>query len=203
MMQFTIKRKNYQMVSPPNINNGQNLSGISFASKVGRIHSSGVIVPPAETRDRKVMTWGEPTWFLFHTLSEKVKEDAFPIIRKELLDKFYSICKFLPCPTCAEHATEYLNGINFNAIRTKDDLKILFFNFHNEINKKKGYPIFSYSDLDDKYSKANTVAILHYFMSHFEKKSKSIRMIANDFHRSNLVLSLKEWFNKNIHYFDT
>jgi hypothetical protein len=146
--------------------------------------------------------WGEPTWFLFHTLSEKVKEDAFPIIRKELLDKFYSICKFLPCPTCAEHATEYLNGINFNAIRTKDDLKTLFFNFHNEINKKKGYPIFSYSDLDDKYSKANTVAILHYFMSHFEKKSKSIRMIANDFHRSNLVLSLKEWFNKNIHYFD-
>jgi hypothetical protein len=202
MMQFTVNRKNYQTVSPQN-NNAQPIPGISFASKVGRtLPSPAVSVDLPEKKEKKVMTWGEPTWFLFHTLSEKVKEDAFPLIRKELLDKIYSICKFLPCPTCAEHAIAYLNGINFNAIRTKDDLKFLFFNFHNEINKKKGYPIFSFSDLDDKYSKANTVAILQYFMMHFEKKSKSIRMIANDFHRSNLVLSLKEWFNANIQYFD-
>ena len=201
-MQFTVNRKNYQMATPQN-NVTRPVSGISFASKVGRNVPQPVFDSALpEKKEKKVMAWGEPTWFLFHTLSEKVKEDAFPLIRKELLDKIYSICKFLPCPTCAEHAIAYLNGINFNAIRTKDDLKFLFFNFHNEINKKKGYPIFSFSDLDDKYSKANTVAILQYFMMHFEKKSKSIRMIANDFHRSNLVLSLKEWFNANIQYFD-
>ena len=202
MMQFTMNRKNYQMVTPQN-NIAQPISGISFASKVGRnLHSAAPVAVALEKKDKKVMAWGEPTWFLFHTLSEKLKDEAFPLIRKELLDKIYSICKFLPCPTCADHATEYLNGINFNAIRTKTDLKQMFYNFHNEINRKKGYPIFPYSDLDDKYSKANTVAILQYFMSHFEKKSKSIRMIANDFHRSNLVLSLKEWFNQNIQYFD-
>jgi Erv1 / Alr family len=202
MMQFTVNKKNYQMVVPQN-NYTQNFQGISFASKVGRNVSPNVIVPNVpEKKDKKSMAWGEPTWFLFHTLAEKVKEEEFPIIRKELLEKIYSICKYLPCPTCADHAVEYLNGINFNAIQKKSDLKLMFFNFHNEINRKKGYPIFFYSDLEDKYSKAVTISMLHYFMSHFEKKTKSIRMIANDFHRSNLVLSLKDWFNNNIQHFD-
>ena len=30
-----------------------------------------------EVSTNKVMVWGEPTWFLLHTLSYKVKEDIF------------------------------------------------------------------------------------------------------------------------------
>jgi len=200
MMQFTFNKKNFQTNS--NSNNTPPLIGITFASKVARspIIEKDIIVEPK--KEIKVMKWGEPTWFLFHTLSEKVKEETFPLIRKELLDNIYAICKNLPCPTCAEHAIQYLNGINFNAIKTKNDLKLLFFNFHNELNKKKGYPIFSYSELDDKYSKAVTISIIQHFMFFFKDKSKSIRMIANDFHRANLVVILKDWFNRNIQYFD-
>jgi len=158
-------------------------------------------VPPKEIEPKK-MTWGEPIWFLFHTMAEKVKSESFSIIRKELLDTIYAICKNLPCPTCAEHASTYLNSINFNTIKTKEELKQMLFDFHNEVNQKKGFPIFSYSELNDKYSKAITVNIIQNFMIRFKDKHKSIRMIANDFHRSNLVIVLKDWFTKNIVYFD-
>jgi hypothetical protein len=54
--------------------------------------------------------WGEPTWFLFHTLSVKIKESEFLRVRKELLNCIYSICVNLPCPICAEHAKQYLDN---------------------------------------------------------------------------------------------
>ena len=68
------------------------------------------------------MKWGQPTWFFFHTLAEKIFEDRFPEIRQPLLDLIYSICVNLPCPDCANHAKTYLDGINFHTIQTKNDL---------------------------------------------------------------------------------
>jgi len=191
-MRFTMNPKNGQTEQ----------RGISFGSKEPQhIKRVTQYVAPKEIEPKK-MIWGEPIWFLFHTMAEKVKPDSFSIIRKELLDTIYAICKNLPCPTCAEHASTYLNGINFNNIKTKEELKQIFFEFHNEVNRKKGLPIFLYSDLDDKYSKAITVNIINNFMIRFKDKHKSIRMIANDFHRSNLVIVLKEWFTKNLQHFD-
>lgn len=151
----------------------------------------------------KKMTWGEPTWLLFHTLAHKVNDTMFPQVRAELLNTIYSICANLPCPDCAEHAKTYLSKINFSsAIKTKNDLKLALFIFHNEVNKRKGAPIFHYSELDSKYSNAVTINIIYNFMNSFEKKSKSIRMIANDTYRARVADSLKTWFNQNIKYFE-
>lgn len=33
--------------------------------------------PPPEDPPRKKMIWGEPTWFLFHTLAQRVSEQHF------------------------------------------------------------------------------------------------------------------------------
>ena len=155
-------------------------------------------VPPTQ----KKMKWGEPTWFLFHTLAHKVKAEYFLQLKQELLNNIYSICANLPCPTCAAHAMDYMKSINFNTIRTKDDLKKLLFVFHNSVNAKKGFPFFQYSDLDEKYSKANTNNIIHNFFYYYQDKHKSIHMIANDLFRQRQVVILKEWFNNNIQYFE-
>ena len=93
------------------------------------------IQPPIENVPKKVK-WGEPTWFLLHTLSVKVKESEFKNIRVELLNQIYAICTNLPCPDCANHAKNYLDGINFNTIQTKEDLKMLLYTFHNNVNKR-------------------------------------------------------------------
>ena len=150
---------------------------------------------------KKPMKWGEPTWFFFHTIAEKVIEQNFPKIRAELLNHIYLICSNLPCPICSEHAMKYISSINFSNIETKQQLKDFFFNFHNIVNNQKGYPLFKYEDLDSKYSKANTVNIIYNFVSNYQDKSPSIHMIANDIYRKNIITKLKKWFNVNIQNF--
>lgn len=167
-------------------------------------NSAEPVVPeaPKELKRPKSMKWGEPTWFFFHTIAEKVKEEKFDSIRKELLNLVYSICANLPCPDCASHASEYMRGINFNAIKTKQNLKDLFFNFHNVVNEKKGFEKFPYDKLDEKYSKAIFVNIVQNFLIHFQNKHSSIHMIANDLHRNRVVEQIKSWLQENIVHFN-
>jgi hypothetical protein len=134
-------------------------------------------------------------------LAEKIKPEYFSVIRTELLNNIYTICKNLPCPMCASHATHYLNGINFNTIKTKEDLKLMLFHFHNTVNEKKGLPIFHLVDLDEKYEKAVTINIINNFITHFRDKHKSIRMISDDLYRQRLSGLLMNWFSVNMKYF--
>ena len=151
---------------------------------------------------KKPMKWGEPTWFLFHTLAEKIKPEYYSQVRVELLNLIYTICANLPCPNCAKHATQYLNSINFNTLTTKDSLRIMLYNFHNEVNRRKNFSEFPFEQLIPKYSTANTVGIIHTFMLYFEDKSGSLRLIADNLYRSRVALQLKAWFNKNIGFFE-
>jgi hypothetical protein len=164
------------------------------------------IQPPQITETdipkKKKMIWGEPTWFLFHTLAEKVHAEDFSKIRVELLNIIYTICVNLPCPDCAKHATDYMNKINYSTIQTKEQLKDMLFIFHNEVNKRKFVTLFRREDLESKYSLANTIPVIQNFMTRFRNKHASIHMIANDLHRTRISNIMSEWFNKNIKYFD-
>jgi len=140
--------------------------------------------------------WGAPTWYLFHTLAEKVKENSFPLIRKELLDIIFTICTNLPCPDCANHATRFMQGVNYDTIVTKQDLKELLFRFHNSVNSKKGFPIFSRSELDDMYSKANTSNIILNFYNNF--KTTSMKVTTNSFYRTASFNNVKSWIYKMV-----
>lgn len=155
-----------------------------------------------DNASKKKMKWGEPTWFLFHTLAQKIREESFQQIRTELLDIIYTICNNLPCPDCAKHATAYMNGINFNTIQTKEQLKELIFQFHNEVNKRKNIPLFNRADLDIKYNAANLVPIIQNFMRHFRDKHASIHMIASDLHRNRLSVKISAWFQTNLGHFE-
>ena len=145
------------------------------------------------------MTWGEPTWFLLHTLAQKISAEGFSQIRTELFQLIIRICSNLPCPECAEHATKYLESIHFHAITTKDDLKILLWNFHNTVNERKGYPLFSFENLS-KYNHANTGNIVRNFMHHFEKKGFNMRLAAHSFHRGLAITYIRKWFANYGHF---
>ena len=155
-----------------------------------------------ETPTKKPMVWGEPTWFFLHTICEKVKNESFGIVRSELLKHIYNVCTNLPCPYCSAHAKIYLNSINFNAISTKQELKLMLFTFHNVVNVKKHNPVFPIEELDAKYSKANTRNIFRHFIVHFNDTYRSPGMIADDLFRKQLSKALVEWFNTNSIHFD-
>lgn len=150
----------------------------------------------------KKLLWGEPIWLLFHTLAHKIKESSFSKIKYELLNIIFLICTNLPCPDCANHATRYLQGINFDAIITKDHLKDMLFNFHNSVNMKKGFPIFPRDQLDAKYDNAITVNIVNNFYYNFDKSSNNQKMAANSFHRTRTIQKMKNWILSNADNFN-
>jgi hypothetical protein len=152
--------------------------------------------------DPEKMKWGAPIWYLFHTLAHKIKDDAFDQCRLGLLKNIYIICNNLPCPTCTKHAVDYLNRINFNAIQTKQQLKLALFQFHNDVNRRKNVPIFSLDSLEEKYSTASTMNIIQYFMKVFTEKRYNPNSLANTLHRTNAAKQLTVWFGENIQYFD-
>jgi len=146
--------------------------------------------------------WGPQVWKLFHVLAESVHESEYHSIKETLLAHIKSICTYLPCPDCASHAKTYLDGIGFLLTPTKDDLKNVLFEFHNSLNRQKGYPLFLREDLDAKYSTAITTKIIYYFMTFFQDKYRSPKLMASDLHRSKIAEQLKKWFNDNIQYFN-
>lgn len=148
------------------------------------------------------MPWGKPTWFMLHTMAEKIQNEHFSRLRIEIINIIKRICNNLPCPDCSKHATNYINNINFDNIQTKEQLKIMLFQFHNSVNAKKNVPLFEYKDLDTTYKSANTVNIISNFFHYFLKQSYSGRMGTDNFHRTRMVQDIKLWFQTNIQYFD-
>ena len=151
---------------------------------------------PTQTR----ILWGEPTWFLFHTMAHKIKDDVFLKKRLEILNVIYTICCNLPCPDCANHAKEYLDKIQYLSIYSKQQLKDVLFHFHNEVNKRKGLELFLYTNLDEKYKNAIMRNMIVNFMAHFDRKGK---LLPDTMQRNTHIVFLKKWFNANIQLFDT
>ena len=209
MMQFTYNNNN-------NNNNNENLRSQNMLANYGKTQRQSLTqltksvpiqtiqpqtVNANSTQDIK-MTWGPPIWFLFHTLAEKIRVESFYLIKTSLLNNIYSICSNLPCPICTNHAIDYLNKINFNNIQSKEELIKMLYTFHNEVNKRKKLELFSYNEVETKYKTAITKNVIVYFMLNYEKKTKNVRMPSNEFHRKNLIIILKKWFNENMHHFN-
>ena len=157
---------------------------------------------PTREPEKKVK-WGPAIWFGLHTLAEKVKEESFSRLREPLLRWIYAICTNLPCPDCSNHAKIYLDATNFNTIQTKEDLKRLLFNFHNSVNQRKGYPQFTWEELNEKYLLANMMNVMQNFFVFFEdRKHRSVKLIATDLHRGLISNEFKKWLNENMQYFN-
>lgn len=171
--------------------------------QINNQNQNTIPINPQPKLPEKKVVWGPAVWYALHTLSVKVKEEDFQKVRTELLEIIYLTCTHLPCPDCAQHAKDYLDKINFKNIKTKEDLKVMLYQFHNDVNKRKGYPQFEYEKVDEIYSKANTVPILQNFISHFQdRKYRSIKLIATDLHRSLLCNDFKKWFTNHLQHFD-
>lgn len=153
--------------------------------------------------DAPKMKWGEPIWFLFHTLAEKIKQEHFQSKKYELIELVKNICANLPCPKCCDHATAYMKRLNLESIKTKRDLKDFLYKFHNEVNQRKNFPDFPHEELDAKYKGANTVSVINYFIGIYKEKSGSVQMIATEMTRMRILRITQQWLIANLSCFDT
>ena len=183
------------------LQNNSKMPMMTFVKKVSFNtiqHAPPVIQEPPQ----KKVKWGQPTWFLLHTLAEKAKPETFFFICKPLLNIIFKICNNLPCPDCANHATKFMQGLNLDTITTKEQLKNMLWQFHNIVNEKKKYPILPRQDLDEKYVSANTMNIIRNFIYYFEQRNTGMHLSANKFNRDMNVDIIKRWLTENVQYFN-
>ena len=143
--------------------------------------------------------WGPPTWILFHTLIAKLTDDGFNTIGLQLFNYIKRICNNLPCPDCAQHATQFLSRVNMATIKTKEDLRNTMYIFHNMVNKRKNKPMYHVNDLE-KYKSNNSVEKYNHFITHFKTKG-NMKLLADSFQRKLLVNDFKKWLMTNIRFF--
>ena len=143
--------------------------------------------------------WGPPTWILFHTLIAKLTDDGFNTIGLQLFSYIKRICNNLPCPDCAQHATQFLSRVNMATIKTKDELRNTMYIFHNMVNKRKNKPMYHVNDLE-KYKSNNSIERYNNFIAHFKTKG-NMKLLADSFQRKLLVNDFKKWIMLNIRFF--
>lgn len=145
--------------------------------------------------------WGPCTWYLFHTLAEKVKEDKFIFVKDSLINVIKRICSNLPCPECAGHAQHKLSFLNVKNIHTKRDLQLMLLSFHNDVNKRVGNPMFTQEQLDEKYKIANTMNIIKYFLQTWQKPNTNPKLLTSSLHKGRALQEFTRWWSTNHMYF--
>lgn len=152
----------------------------------------------------KYTLWGPATWYLFHTLAEKIKDDRFLLLKNQLIMLIKNICTSLPCPDCATHSTHLLSTYrNYHLIHTKEDFKQFLFNFHNIVNGKTQKEIFQ-PDILDKYKHAILTQIFQYWYTNFSTKSGGISntLLINSIGRDGTKKAMQNFLQTNSHHFN-
>jgi hypothetical protein len=147
--------------------------------------------------------WGPIIWKFFHTLSQKIKDESYPIISVQLFTWLRSICKTLPCPECSQHATSILNRIIIQNIKTKQEFCMFMATFHNIVNKRKQKQIFdgSYGMLTSVYGNENLIHRYNKFMAVFQESS-GVKLQTDSFYRKIVATNFKKWLLANISHFN-
>jgi len=147
-------------------------------------------------------TWGPCTWYLFHSLAEKIKEEHFSAVRVELLGMIRQLCTSLPCPDCANHATQYMTRLHANRVQTKHDMKLMLLSFHNEVNARINKPKFNETQLNEKYSKARTGEVVKYFVQVWNSPNRNPKLMINTLHKNVITKNFIDWWKKNYQKFN-
>jgi hypothetical protein len=136
-------------------------------------------------------SWGTPTWYFFHSLAEQVKEEEFINIKEELFNIFKSICSCLPCNECTQHANDYIKRIRFNNIKNKEDFKNVLFMFHNEVNMRKGKPVFTNYDM---YKGSKLQNVYNNFKTAYTHNYNLNRGFMDTMYRKNTINTIESFF---------
>jgi hypothetical protein len=139
--------------------------------------------------------WGPAIWTLFHTISEKINENAYPYVIHSMFTIIRRICSFLPCPDCSRHASSFLAKINIKDYKTKNEFKNMIYLFHNSVNAKKRKPLFNYANMN-KYTKLNLQIVINNFIANYNTKG-NMKLLTESFQRTIVIKDFINWFKFN------
>jgi hypothetical protein len=136
--------------------------------------------------------WAVPTWLILHTLAASIPEEKYSSLSQSLLYQLKNICAVLPCPDCAQHATQYLANLRLNHIPTKEAFKTVLWRFHNTVNAQTNKPVFPIESLSI-YNRCNLRVMYGVFIHEFTKPSRNPKLITDAMGRQRVIGSFKDW----------
>ena len=149
---FDMKINKSETVEVSDMNVSDNNLTMTFQiNKVNTLTSPGV--------------WGPSFWFILHNSANSYENSPSPLTVKRMKNFIIGIPIMVPCASCREHSTGYieekmdkLDDICSN----KDKLFNFFVDFHNFVNKRLNKPIMSYDEATKLYSGKVEIKTLSY-----------------------------------------
>lgn len=145
--------------------------------------------------------WGYTLWTFFHTFSEKIKEESFEKQRLFMINIIESLCNTLPCDECEKDARQYIKRHPLSRVKTKSDLKLYLFDFHNYVNKKTNKLQYLLKDLDF-YKTIQFSQVIIFFKKYYLHYRGGSLDLTKGLHRRITINHLFEYMYKNIEDFN-
>jgi len=105
------------------------------------------------TSDPKI--WGPKFWFSLHNSAAHYPISASPLVRDRMKGRLLAIPYEIPCPTCQPHASAYIEKHRDHLdeiVSGRHSLGKFYVDFHNEVNKRYGKPVWTYEQAYKTYS---------------------------------------------------
>lgn len=145
-----------------------------------------------------VEVWGPATWAMFHVLSMRLRDASLVV---PLFEQLVLLCRTLPCPECAQHATSFLARVQVDQLRTPEDLCKLVYVFHNQVNARKGKPMFPWEQVHARYETYGLGATVQHCLAHFHTRG-NMQMLMESFQRNMVVQQFVQWMRAHASAFD-
>jgi hypothetical protein len=127
-----------------------------------------------------------------HTLAAQIPDNNYANLKTEILFQIKNLCAVLPCPDCAQHATDYLSGVKVGHIPTKEALKTVLWRFHNVVNVQTRKPIYPIENLDI-YAKSNLRVMYFVFLREFTRPVRNPKLMMDVMSRDRVIANFKTW----------
>ena len=96
--------------------------------------------------------WGPPAWTFLHTVTYNYPENPTEDDKRNFYNFFMSLQHVLPCDKCKGHYKQNIQKYDLkNSLGSRQELVKWLIDLHNDINKDNGKPVWSYSDVFNKY----------------------------------------------------
>ena len=96
--------------------------------------------------------WGPPAWTFLHTVTYNYPENPTEDDKRNFYNFFMNLQHVLPCEKCKAHYKQNIKKYDLkNNLGSRQELVKWLIDLHNDINKDNGKPVWSYSEVYNKY----------------------------------------------------